>query len=413
MAEKLKILIVSQYFYPENFRINEIATDLRNMGHEITVLTGIPNYPKGKFFQGYGLFKKRVDYYNGVKIFRLPILSRRNNKIMLILNYLSFVISGFFWSRFTKNEFDMVYIYETSPIFQALPGIWYAKRRKIPTILYVTDLWPESIEFALNIKPGFFLKVLHKITDYIYFNSNLILVCSRGFIEPILKRNVNKDLIHYWPQYAEEKYKIVNNSKFLDDYFKGIEPFTISFTGNIGYAQGLNTLIQTAIILKGEKLKVRFRIVGDGRYKLILQKLIAENSLFEYFDLHSNVPSSNIYQFFERTNVVFLSLSKKDLFKYSLPSKTQTYFASAIPILASADGEIEKLIISSKAGFCSPSEDAPSLVTNIKKFMNFKLNDYDIMKKDIQSYSQTIFEKKSLLNKLNEYFIYLKKMAIR
>ena len=142
---KKHILVIAQYFYPEQFSINDICTEWVKRGYKVTVITGIPNYPQGKYYNGYGLFKKRKETYNGIEIIRIPLIPRGKNAIMLALNYLSFVISGFFWKLFTKIEADYVFIFEVSPMTQALPGVWYAKKRKIPCYLYVQDLWPENV----------------------------------------------------------------------------------------------------------------------------------------------------------------------------------------------------------------------------------------------------------------------------
>ena len=158
---KKHILIISQYFYPEQFRINDIATEWVNKGYKVTVLTGIPNYPEGKFHKGYGWFKKRKDVYNGVNIKRIPIISRGKSSIRLFLNYISFVVPGFFWKIFTRLKADCVFIFEVSPMTQALPGVWYARKRKIPCYIYVQDLWPENVEIGyLEIHKYVLLKLL-------------------------------------------------------------------------------------------------------------------------------------------------------------------------------------------------------------------------------------------------------------
>ena len=146
------ILVVSQYFYPENFRINDICAEWVKKGYKVTVVTGIPNYPQGKFYKGYGWFKRRKETWNGVDIIRIPLISRGKSSIRLALNYFSFVISGWFWKLFTRVKADIVFTFEVSPMTQALVGVWYAKRRKIPHYLYVQDLWPDNVEIVTGIK---------------------------------------------------------------------------------------------------------------------------------------------------------------------------------------------------------------------------------------------------------------------
>ena len=143
-SDKKHILVVSQYFYPEQFRINDICEEWVKRGYMVTVVTGIPNYPQGQFYEGYGLHKKRKETWNGIEIIRIPLVARGHNSIGLILNYMSFMITGFFWSHFTKVKADMVFNFETSPMTQVKVGCWFAKRRHIPNYLYVQDLWPEN-----------------------------------------------------------------------------------------------------------------------------------------------------------------------------------------------------------------------------------------------------------------------------
>ena len=197
------ILVISQYFYPEQFRINDICTEWVKRGYKVTVITGIPNYPQGKFYAGYGLFKKRKENYNGINIIRIPLLPRGNNALMLALNYFSFVVSGFFWQLLTKIKADYVFIFEVSPMTQALPGVWYSKRRNIPCYLYVQDLWPENVEIITGIKNKRVIDSIGKMVDYIYARCTKIFTTSNSFVNSIHQRGVPTEEIEYWPQYAE------------------------------------------------------------------------------------------------------------------------------------------------------------------------------------------------------------------
>ena len=179
------ILVVSQYFYPEDFRINDICEEWIKRGYEVTVITGMPNYPKGKFFEGYGWFRKRRESYKGIHIIRLPILPRGRNALMLLLNYISFVVSGFFWKLFTKAKADKVFIFEVSPMSQALVGVWYAKRRNIPCFIYVQDLWPENVEIVTGIHNRYVIRKIDRMVDYIYRNCAKIFATSQSFVQRI------------------------------------------------------------------------------------------------------------------------------------------------------------------------------------------------------------------------------------
>ena len=196
------ILVVSQYFYPEEFRINDICQEWVKRGYKVTVVTGIPNYPGGKFFKGYGLFSRRKENHNGIEIIRLPILPRLKNPVTLSLNYLSFVVSGYLWKLTTKINADYVFVFEVSPMTQALPGVWYARKNNIPCYLYVQDLWPENVETVAGITNGLILNAIGRMVDYIYRHCSMIFVPSRSFVEAIRGRGVPEGKIEYWPQYA-------------------------------------------------------------------------------------------------------------------------------------------------------------------------------------------------------------------
>ena len=206
---KLKphILVISQYFYPEQFRINDICAEWVKRGYKVTTLTGIPNYPQGKFYSGYGWFKKRREEYLGISIIRIPIIARGHMAIKLVLNYLSFLVSGFFWNLFTKLKADFVFIFEVSPMTQALIGVWFAKKRKIPCYIYVQDLWPDNLEIIGGIHNKAILSSVKKMVKYIYRNCDVILATSPSFVLNIQNYiDENKTKVKYWPQYAEDFY---------------------------------------------------------------------------------------------------------------------------------------------------------------------------------------------------------------
>ncbi|MCY1689897.1 glycosyltransferase family 4 protein [Exiguobacterium sp. SL14] len=245
------ILVISQYFFPENFRINDICKEWVERGYEVTVVTGIPNYPQGSFYEGYGISKKSKENYNGINIIRLPIIPRGNSALKLVLNYLSFVVSGGIWTLFSKLKPTHVFIFEVSPMTQALPGVWFSKKRKIPCFLYVQDLWPENIEIVTGIRNRKILNSIGKMVDYIYKRTTKIFTTSNSFMTAISQRGVSIEKITFWPQYAEEFYKVIESTQLP----KKKDIISFVFTGNIGNAQGLEILPQVASELKKMNLK--------------------------------------------------------------------------------------------------------------------------------------------------------------
>jgi len=399
--KKKHILVISQYFYPETFRINDISKEWVSRGYKVTVLTGIPNYPIGKFYKGYSFFKGRREEWNGVDIIRIPLIPRGRNPIMLVFNYLSFAISGFIWKVFTKIKADCVFIYEVSPMTQALPGVWYAKKKKIPCYLYVTDLWPENVEFATGIKNEFILGTIGKMVDYIYLRCDRIFTSSESFINEISKRNINKDKLEYWPQYAEDYYKKVIKKSSTVDEIPQDGKFNIIFAGNIGLAQGLDILPQTAKLLRQREVKVRFNIVGDGRYKETLMKEVLKNEVSEYFNFIEKQQAIRIPELMSVCDATLICLAKSKVFSITLPSKTQSCLACGIPILVSADGEIQKIINESKSGLCSGAGDFNELANNIIKLVTFSKDKLEKMSENAIEYYQENFDKTKLLDRMD------------
>lgn len=402
MQKKKHILVVSQYFYPEQFRINDICQEWVKRGYQVTVVTGIPNYPEGRFYTGYGFFKRRTEKWNGVRIIRIPLIARGKTPVGMVANYLSFVISSFLWVRFTKIKADYVFTFEVSPMTQALLGVWYSKKHKIPNYLYVQDLWPENVEIVTGIHSQLILKPIGKMVDYIYKNCDQIFATSPSFVKEICKREAEAEKVHYWPQYAEEFYKPLERKPTVE--IPDEECFKIIFTGNIGYAQGLEVLPKAAEILKNENEKVKFYIVGDGRYKSELLKEIKQRKVDDMFKMIDRQPAERIPELLAACDAAFISFKDEPLFYKTIPAKLQSYMACGMPIIASASGETERVIEEAECGIHSPIGDVRKLCDHIKVLLRKNGEDLkSIGKKSIEYYNKN-FNKKKLMDTMELYF---------
>lgn len=401
---KKHILVVTQYFYPEQFRINDICTEWVKKGYKVTVLTGIPNYPQGKYYDGYGLLRKRKELYKGIEIIRIPLIPRGNNSIMLALNYLSFVLSGFFWKVFTQIKADYVFIFEVSPMTQALPGVWYAKKRKIPCYLYVQDLWPENVEIITGITNKTIIGAIGKMVDYIYARCTKIFTTSTSFIESIEKRKVSPEKLEFWPQYAEDFYRPMN--KKVVDEIPDDDSFNIIFAGNIGNAQGLDILPKAAALLKESKLNrnIRFNIVGDGRYKETLVNIINSANVSDMFNFIPKQPATRIPELMAANDAAFLCLIDSPLFAMTIPAKLQSYMACGIPIIASANGETSQLIKEANAGVTSSAGNAQETADIIIELISKTEEQLDLLGINAKSYYDKNFNKQKLLIRMDRYF---------
>lgn len=402
---KKHILIVSQYFYPEQFRINDIAQEWVNRGYKVTVLTGIPNYPQGKFYKGYSWLHNRKESWNGIEIIRIPLLARGKTAIGMILNYFSFVISGWFWKCFTRVKADLIFTFEVSPMTQALIGVWYSKKHNIPNYLYVQDLWPENVAVVTGIESPLIIRPIERMVSYIYKNCEKIFATSPSFVESIQNRiSENKEKVIYWPQYAEDFYYPVEEKSELipqDDILN------ITFTGNIGTAQGLEILPETAKLLKNQNIAVRFNIVGEGRNKSNLLRIIKESRIEEYFNFIGWQPAQKIPYILSASDVAFLSFANNPLYSMTIPAKLQSYMACGIPILASACGETKRVIEESECGFVSRIGSADELVTAIINFCATSENQRNTMQQNAIMYCEKHFKKEVLHNQiLRELFVF-------
>lgn len=383
-----RLTVISQYFYPEAFRINDLASEWVRRGYEVTVVTGIPNYPQGHFFSGYGWFKRRKDVYNGIKIIRLPIIPRKKGYLWLSLNYLSFVISGFFWARLTRLQADVVFINEVSPMTQALPGIWFAKRRKKTSILYVQDLWPENVQATLNAKDNVLTRYLGRLTKHIFTRVDSILTTSESFVENIVARGIDPAKVQYWPQYAEDFYQVHPKQDYTG--------CRIMFTGNIGQAQGLDLLVEVAKQIPKE-VDVTFVLVGDGRTKESLIREIKDAKLEDRFEFHQAVPAEEIPSLLATADAGYIGFKANTIFEMTIPAKLQSYLACGMPILASAKGEVEKIVTVNQLGLVSPPGDVHGLLKNILAFSQLSKEEKAVYSNNAKIYQETHFSKSRLL----------------
>ena len=395
----MRILIVSQYFWPENFKINDIALALKERGHEVLILTGKPNYPNGKFSKGYTFFNKRIEFWNGIKIYRSSIIPRGKGKgIQLFVNYISFSIFASIKLLFIKNKFDKIFVYEPSPITVGIPGIVAKYKFRAPLYFWVQDLWPESISAAGGINNKCVIAVLDWLTRFIYKHSKKVLVQSKAFIPYILNQNIEKDKLVYYPNSTENYFKeLSTDQELLKTLPKGIK---LMFAGNIGEAQSFDTLLKAASILKKELIDVKWIILGDGRMKGYVNQKIKELNLEDNFFLLGAFPSTEMPKYFSCADALVVSLKKDPIFALTIPSKIQSYLACGKPIITSLDGEGSKIIEDANAGFTSPSEDCEGLVANIKKFLTLSNEEQKTLGQNGIAYFNIEFEREILVDRL-------------
>ena len=398
--EKKKILFVCQYFYPEVFRGNDVAFHLAEEGHEVHVVTGIPNYPGGKFFEGYGWWKKRHEVVNGVKVTRLPIIPRGvDNKIMLMLNYFSYLVVACVWMLFHAigHKYDRVFVQQLSPVMMSLPGVLYKKLRKVPLYTWVLDLWPESLTAAGGIGNKHVLAFFDWFVKKEYKWSDKILTSSRSFDQSIMKYGDYKDKIIYYPQWADGQAEVST----VQEVPKVPEGFILMFAGAVGEAHGFDCTMQAALLTKEHK-DIKWVIVGDGRRLDWVRDFVKEHGLEETVVSLGRYPAETMPLFFEQADVMLVTLNDDPLFKLYAPAKISSYMASSRPIIAVLNVEGGEVIKDAKCGWHLAAGDAEGFA---KLAIELSQTDKVVLQekgKNGRAYYDEHFTKDKCLRKLDE-----------
>ena len=398
----MKILLISQYFYPENFKINDLIFSLKKRGHQITVLTGKPNYSKTHFFEGYGWKSGDFETINDIPVFRANLFSRRNGgAFRLFLNYISFTFLAPLKLRKIKGSFDAIFVYQTSPVTVGIPAILAKKLFKTPIYFWVQDLWPESLVAAGGVKNKFILGFFNSLTKWIYKHSKKVLIQSDGFREYILNQRIANDKIIFYPNPTEDFYRPLQKVKEYQEFFQN-EFFNIVFAGNIGEAQSFKTIINAINNVK--ELPVKVIVLGDGRYKETALSLIKEKGLESHFNFLGSFHPTEMPKFFSHADALLVSLKKEKIFSLTIPAKIQSYLACGKPIIASIDGEGAKIVNDANCGVTSSAEDSLALSKKIKELMAMDKSNRSEMGNNGRAYYEKEFDRNNLLEKLEGIF---------
>ncbi len=365
----MKILVISQYFYPENFRINDFVTALIKRGHDVTVVTGLPNYPEGEVFEGYENAYKTISLYNGAKVYRSKLRPRHTGTINLVANYLSFVKKTNQTLKKIKPNFDLIYFYEPSPIFSGIPAIKYGKKHHIPTVIYNLDIWPDCVRDSRKGKtmsksnPIFiFSKIISK---YVYRHFDLILnKCDEfgEYLEKVFKIDKEKMVTLFEPAdnlYLEVDEKPIDNG--LIDFM---------FVGNIGKVQNCDLIVRAFSQVNNSNAVLHF--VGEGSYLDELKKITVSLGMNDKVVFHGKKPIDEIIKYYNLADICILALSNATASGLTPPAKLMGYLASSRPVVASINGAGKTIINNAKCGLTCPADDVESLA----ELMRYAINNY-------------------------------------
>lgn len=406
----MKILVVCQYYYPEPFRITDMCEEMVRRGHEVTVVTGVPNYPEGIVYPGYKKRKKRHEEIAGVNVHRCLTIARRKGTIFRVLNYFSYAISSSIMMLSDKykpadgGEFDVVFVNQLSPIVMAWPAMIYKKKYNKKIVMYCLDLWPESLVVGGIGRESRIYTFFNKLSKKVYKACDKILVTSRMFEPYITKRfDISSEKIAYLPQYAEELYGDVMTNKSTKS------SIDLVFAGNIGEAQCVQTIVDAAEIFEKDRIddRVRFHIVGNGSDLKRLKKIVDEKNLSNVI-FYGRKPVEDMPQYYEMADAMLITLSADEVISLTLPGKVQSYMAAGKAIIGAINGETQIVIKEAECGFVGEADNSEMLVENIKKFIQLDTEEQKKLGNNAKKYYEQYFSRSTHMNQMEKWLFQYK-----
>lgn len=386
----MKILAVCQHYTPEPFRITDICEELVKRGHEVTVITGTPNYPMGKIYSGYEHGKKRDEIINGVKVHRCYEIGRRSGVIFRFLNYYSFAISSKRYAKRLKEKFDVVFVNQLSPVMMANAGIAYARKHSVPLYMYVLDLWPASLSAGGIKENSVVYKYYHRVSKKIYAQADKLLITSSMFSDYLQTEfSIPAEKIAYLPQYSEDMFTPEECKKPQDG------TIDLMFAGNVGKMQSVETIIRAAKNCEDIK-NLKWHIVGDGsdleRCRRLAEELSVTSVIF-----HGRKAPEEMPKWYAKADAMLVTMKKAKFISETLPGKVQTYMAAGKPIIGAIDGEAKRVIEEAQCGYCGDAENAEVLAENVRAFIAERSKEKG---KQARKYYEDHFEKNTFMTEL-------------
>ncbi len=405
----MNILIVSQYFWPENFRINDLAQELEARGHGVTVLTGVPNYPGGNIYEDFRADPERFANHENVEIVRVPLLPRGSGAARLLLNYISFSLFACTlgpW-RLRGRKFDVVLTCQLSPVTVGLPGALMAWINNVPMVMWVLDLWPDILSALGVVKSPLLLAYVGKLVGFIYRRCDLILAQSQSFVPKIQVLAGPHIPVVYFPSWAEKYFKDEVTEPASEVPIKD-GAFNLMFAGNVGESQDFECILSAAELLKSN-LNIRWLIVGDGRMSSWVKAQIKSRGLDDTVILLGRHPIERMPEFFIHADAMLVTLADQEIFSMTIPGKLQSYLAAGMPIVAALNGEGAEIIRLAKAGLTCPAGNASELAKTVLTMSGLSLSERQAMGKSGLQFSEREFDRSKVIDLAEKYLLGLYK----
>jgi colanic acid biosynthesis glycosyl transferase WcaI len=398
------MLIVSQYFWPESFRINEVARDLASRGHEVTVLCGTPNYPAGRVFEGFGWFRRTRETWCGVRIVRVPVVPRgQGSRWRLAANYLSYALMASLLGPWRyRGRPDVVLVFQMSPAIQGIAALVMKLLRRAPMLFWVQDLWPESVIAVGAIRSRWLLWPIEVVVRTLYRASALVLIQSRAFRDHVAAHGVTSQRIRYFPNLAESSYVPLPPEAAHPALNAVPAGFRVMFAGNVGAAQDLPTVLAAAESIR-DRQDIQWLIAGDGSMRTWVQSEIERRGLSASVRMLGRFPVEQMPQLFAGVDALLVTLRRDPVLSLTIPAKVQSYLACAKPIIGALDGEGAAIIIEAGAGLCAPAEDPAALAARVLELVDLDADARLAMGRRGREYFQANFGSTMLLERLESW----------
>ena len=401
----MRILVVSQYFWPESFRVNDIVSELGARGHTVTVLTGRPNYPEGVIQPAFVASPEKFSRYAGAEVLRVPLRPRGTGSLRLVLNYWSFVFWGCLLGPWLlrRRPFDAIFVFETSPITSALPAILLKWIKRAPLSMWVLDLWPDTLKAVGIVKSDRLLNLVGRLCSFIYRRCDLILGQSQAFTGPIERWAGSTEKFRYFPAWSEEAFDAeLPQRQLAPELSTHLNHFNIVFAGNIGEAQDFPAILKAAQLTR-HRPGIHWLIVGDGRAAPQVQDDIKRLDLTSTVFMLGRYPVERMPSFFAGAGALLVALKPEPIFGMTIPGKVQSYLASGKPLLGMLDGEGARVIADSMAGLVVPAGDAEALALKAIQLADLEATERNQMGLRGRRYGDTHFKRATLMDQLERW----------
>lgn len=399
----MRVLVVSQYFWPEQFRVNDLAAELVARGHTVTILTGLPNYPEGRIFPDFRANREKYADYQGADVVRVPLVQRGKSSIGLILNYLSFafVASVLGPWKLRGRAYDAIFVFESSPVTVGVPAIVLKHFKKAPIAFWVLDLWPETLEAIGVVRSKTILRMVGLFVSWIYRHCDLVLAQSQSFIAQIRKYSGSTP-VAYFPSWAETLFNSEDATPAPEVPVEGGR-FNVMFAGNIGEAQDFPAILAAAEVLKTKAPAVRFLIVGDGRKAGWVAEEIEKRGLADFVRMLGKFPIERMPSLYKHADALLVSLKNEPIFAMTIPGKLQSYLAAGVPVVAMLNGEGADVVVRSGAGLVCRAGDAEGLANILAAMAALPQEALTEMARNARDINSREFDRATLITRLERW----------